>query len=67
MRQQNSPRQALRVSSVIERTQLSKTHLYRLVKAGKFPAPIKLSEGVSAWDAELIDSWLQAKFGEVNA
>ena len=67
MRLQNSPRQALRVTSVLELTQLSKTHLYRLVKAGKFPPPIKLSERVSAWDAELVDGWLEAKFGERQA
>lgn len=67
MEPQKTPRHALRVASVIERTQLSKTHLYRLVKAGKFPAPIKLSEHVSAWDAELVDSWLKAKFEGVQA
>ncbi len=67
MEPRKTPRQALRIASVIERTQLSKTHLYRLIKAGKFPPPTKLSERVSAWDAELVDDWLQAKFGEVKA
>ncbi len=62
MNPQHKPRQALRVGSVVSRTGISKTHLYRLVKDGKFPAPIKLSEHVSAWDAELVDNWLKAKF-----
>ena len=61
-----TPRKALRIDSVIERTGISKTHLYRLISENKFPRPVKLSERVSVWDAELVDSWLGKKFaGEV--
>jgi prophage regulatory protein len=67
MQPQTPTRQALRVNSVVSRTGISKTHLYRLVKDGKFPAPIKLSEHVSAWDAELVDNWLKAKFEGVQS
>ena len=67
MQPHNSSRQALRVDSVVSRIGISKTHLYRLVKEGKFPAPIKLSEHVSAWDAELVDHWLKAKFERVQS
>ncbi len=59
-------RRALRLQKVAEKTGLSKTHLYRLVQAGKFPQPIKLSERVSAWDEAAIDAWLDEKFGEVQ-
>jgi len=55
-------RKALRLPAVAEKTGLSKTHLYRLVQAGKFPKPIKLSERVSAWDEAAVDDWLAAKF-----
>ena len=55
------PRKALRIDSVIERTGVSKTHLYRLINAQKFPCPVKLSERVSVWDAELVDRWLAHK------
>jgi prophage regulatory protein len=54
---------ALRCPKVLERTGLSKTHLYRLVQRGDFPAPHKLSERVSAWSEEDVDSWLAARFG----
>jgi prophage regulatory protein len=57
-----APRKAIRFPKVADKTGLSKTHLYRLVQAGKFPKPIKLSERVSAWDEAEIDSWLAAKF-----
>ena len=39
----STPRKALRIDSVIERTGVSKTHLYRLIQAEKFPRPVKLS------------------------
>lgn len=59
-------RKALRFPKVAEKTGLSKTHLYRLIQAGKFPKPIKLSERVSAWDEAAIDAWLGEKFGEAQ-
>lgn len=66
MKSLSTPRRALRINSVIERTGVSKTHLYRLINANKFPRPVKLSEGVSVWDSELIDQWLSSKFEEVK-
>jgi prophage regulatory protein len=62
-----SPRKALRINSVIERTGVSKTHLYRLIRDEKFPRPVKLSERVSVWDAALVDRWLSSKFEGVKA
>lgn len=35
--------------------------LWRMVKAGKFPAPVKLSERVTAWRAEDVRAWMQAR------
>lgn len=67
MEQHIKPRKALRIDSVIERTGVSKTHLYRLIQAEKFPRPVKLSERVSVWDAELVDRWLSSKFEGVKA
>ena len=66
MEQYITPRKALRIKSVIERTGVSKTHLYRLINANKFPRPVKVSEGVSVWDSELIDQWLSSTFEEVK-
>jgi prophage regulatory protein len=55
-------RTALRFPQVQSRTGLSKTHLYRLIQRGEFPAPHKLSERVSAWNSEAVDAWLAKKF-----
>lgn len=57
-----APRKALRCPKVLEKTGLSKTHLYRLIQQGKFPAPHKLSERVSAWDEADIEAFLAEKF-----
>jgi prophage regulatory protein len=67
MEQYITTRRALRLNSVIERTGVSKTHLYRLIQAGKFPRPVKLSERVSVWDAAVVDQWLSSKFEGVKS
>lgn len=32
--------------------------LWRMVAAGKFPAPVKLSAGVTAWRVEEVRGWI---------
>jgi prophage regulatory protein len=53
---------ALRLPKVIDKTGLSRTHIYRLVQLGKFPKPSLLTERVSAWNEADIDTWLAEKF-----
>lgn len=53
---------AIRLGKVTEKTGLSKSHLYRLVKLGKFPKPYNLSERVVAWDESQVNEWLFEKF-----
>ena len=36
----------------------SRAHVYRMIHAGKFPRPLKLGEGTSAWLEEEVDRWL---------
>lgn len=40
----------------------SSTTLWRKVKAGDFPAPVKLSQRVTAWRAEDVRAWME-RFG----
>ena len=35
--------------------------LWRMVKAGKFPAPVKLSERVTAWRVEDVRAWMHSR------
>ncbi len=39
----------------------SNTTLWRKVKAGEFPAPVKISARVTAWRAEDVRAWMQAQ------
>jgi prophage regulatory protein len=39
----------------------SSATLWRKVKAGQFPRPVKLSERVTAWRVEDVRAWMQAR------
>lgn len=62
----NTTRRALRASKVLEKTGISRTHMYRLIQQGDFPPSYKLSERVSVWDEASVDDWLVSKFGVVK-
>ena len=51
-------RQAQLVPHIIP---FSPATLWRKVKAGTFPAPVKLSAGVTAWRVEDVRAWMQAQ------
>ena len=42
----------------------SRQHLHRLIKAKKFPAPVKLGENKNAWPEQEIDAWMDARIAE---
>ena len=39
----------------------SKSTLWRMVRDGKFPAPIKLSPRVTAWKCESVREWINSQ------
>jgi len=41
-----------------QRIPLKRTQVWRLIKRGKFPAPIKIGERRSAWRSDTIDLWI---------
>ena len=48
----------LRPLEVMARTGLSRTTIWRRVRAGTFPAPIELGQNSIGWPESLIRSWL---------
>ena len=48
----------LRPPEVMERTGLSRTTLWRRVRAGTFPPATELGENAIGWPASVIDAWL---------
>ena len=53
--------QFLTPRAVCERVALSRATLDRLVAAGKFPQPIRLTERRLAYDAEAVEAWMLEK------
>ena len=51
----------LRPPQVVRRTGLSRTTIWRRVRAGKFPAPTVLGVNAIGWPASAIDEWLAAR------
>jgi prophage regulatory protein len=47
--------------AVCDRTSLSRSTLDRLVAAGTFPQPIRLTDRRLAYDAVAIEAWMQEK------
>ena len=43
---------------------LSTATIYRLIKQGKFPKQIKLSERSSGWVLEEVEQWLEEKINK---
>jgi len=48
----------LRIHDVVAITRLSRSTIYRLIQAGRFPKPIKLTERASGWRYEEVEQWL---------
>lgn len=40
---------------------MSAATIWRKVKSSEFPRPIKLSTGITAWDAADVEDWLNKK------
>ena len=53
-----SEQRMLRLRSVILMTSLSKSTLYRLIKQGHFPQPLRLTQRAVRWRREEVDEWL---------
>ncbi|MCE9954558.1 MULTISPECIES: helix-turn-helix transcriptional regulator [Aeromonas] len=51
----------IRQSVLLPYLGFSASTLWRKVKQGTFPAPVKLSERVTAWDAEKVSAWILLK------
>jgi prophage regulatory protein len=54
------PKRVIRVPEVLNRIGTSRTHLYRLIKANKFPAPVKLSEKLIGFYEHEVEEYLTA-------
>lgn len=59
--------QYIRLSRVTEITDLSRASIWRRIRVGDFPAPIKLSANCARWDLGLVQAWFKQKEAESEA
>ena len=59
--QQPQGARVIRKPEVLAKVCMSKSQMYRLILAGEFPKPYKLSERVTVWSEDEVDAWLAAK------
>ncbi len=57
----------LPIRSVMEKTSLSRAQLKRMVNAGTFPAPVRITPRRKGWIEDLIDQWIMSIAASVNA
>jgi prophage regulatory protein len=51
----------LTVRDVQRETTLSRTTLWRLIRAGSFPTPVRLSPGRVGWRAEDVEAFIRSR------
>ena len=51
----------LRRRQVEQETQLSKATIYRMIRAGTFPRPLRLASRAVGWRREEIENWLSSR------
>jgi len=54
----------LRIEQVIEKTTLGRRSVYNYMKAGRFPAPVRLGDRHVRWVEDEVNAWLRARAGE---
>lgn len=50
-----------RLPTVLDRVGTSKTTVYAMVKAGTFPAPVKIGQRAVAWRRSDVDAWIDSR------
>ena len=55
----NSPTRILRLKSVLERTGLSRSTLYRKMQDSTFPRALRISARCTGWRESDVEAWLR--------
>ena len=54
----------LRLPQVIEKTGFKRSHIYNLMRAGKFPLALRLGVRAVGWDSAEVDAWVAERLAE---
>ncbi len=55
----------IRIAQLIKLIPVSRASIWRKVKDGTFPKPVKLGDRITAWDMKDIEAWLADRHEEV--
>lgn len=51
----------LRLEDVMAKVGLSRSSIYQMIREGKFPPQVQISQRCVAWQASSIDAWMQGR------
>lgn len=54
-----SPDRILRINTVLERTGLSRSTLYRKIQDGTFPKQVRIATRCAGWRESAVNAWLK--------
>jgi prophage regulatory protein len=54
-----TPDRIVRIKSVLERTGLSRSTLYRRIECGRFPRQVKISDRCAGWRESDLERWFK--------
>lgn len=49
----------IKINELVAMTKLSRPTIYRLIKAGKFPAQLQTSQKTVAWEKSEVEDWIR--------
>jgi prophage regulatory protein len=58
----DTPDRILRIKTVLERTGLSRSTLYRKIGEGTFPKQVALSQRCAGWRESAVKNWIETRF-----
>ncbi|MGQ0698263.1 MAG: helix-turn-helix transcriptional regulator [Panacagrimonas sp.] len=57
----------LRLNEVLSRVGVSRSTLYAWISDGAFPAPVRLSQHLSAWPESSVSAWIELRIATSRA
>ena len=55
----DAPDRILRIRSVLDRTGLSRSTLYRKIQQGSFPRQVQIAERCTGWRESAVEGWIR--------
>ena len=55
----DAPERIIRIKTVLERTGLSRSTLYRKIQEGTFPKQVRIAARCAGWRESTVNAWLQ--------